>query len=78
PMFDDGMALFETFLFDFEGDLYDRPVEVALYGYLRDEMKFDSVDALVAQMHRDAEEARAILASVRPLSKLDLSIGLIA
>lgn len=77
PMFDDGMALFETFLFDFDGDLYGRPVEVALFGYLRDERKFDGIDALVAQMRRDAEEARAILASARPLSPLDLAIGLI-
>ncbi|MEZ5841536.1 MAG: bifunctional riboflavin kinase/FAD synthetase [Hyphomicrobiales bacterium] len=78
PTFDDGAPLLEVFVFDFSGDLYGATVEVALHGHIRDELKFDSVDALVARMHRDSDEARAMLAAARPLSALDLSIGLVA
>ena len=49
-------------LFDFDGDLYGRTIEVALHHYLRPEAKFDSVEALKAQMDEDAEEARRLLA----------------
>jgi riboflavin kinase / FMN adenylyltransferase len=62
PTFDDGPPLLETFVFDFDGDLYDKPVEVVFYGYIRGEEKFDSVDALVARMQLDAARAREILA----------------
>jgi riboflavin kinase / FMN adenylyltransferase len=61
PMFDPPQELLETVLFDFEGDLYGRTVEVALHAYLRPEAKFESLDALKAQMERDAEEALASL-----------------
>lgn len=54
--------LLETFIFDFEGDIYGKTLEVALVLYLRSELKFDSVDDMVAQMNRDAEAARAVLA----------------
>lgn len=53
--------LLETFLFDFEGDLYGRWLEVALIAFLRPEWKFDSLEALVEQMHLDAEAAKAAL-----------------
>ncbi len=62
PTFDNGPPLLEVYLFDFDGDLYGKTVEVAFYGFIRGEEKFDSVDALVAQMHQDAAQARAILA----------------
>jgi riboflavin kinase / FMN adenylyltransferase len=54
--------LLEAHVFDFEGDLYGREIEVEFVARLRDEVKFDSVPALVEQMHRDAAEARAVLA----------------
>jgi riboflavin kinase / FMN adenylyltransferase len=62
PTFDPPQELLETHIFDFEGDLYDRKIEVALHGFIRDEKKFDSLDALVAEMRRDEFEARKLLA----------------
>ena len=62
PTFDDGPPKLETFLFDFSGDLYDKPVEVGLIAFLRGEAKFDSLEALIAQMDADSARARAVLA----------------
>ena len=62
PTVDDGAPLLETFLFDFDGDLYGRAIEVAFVRRIRDERKFDSLDALKAEMDRDKDKARAILA----------------
>jgi riboflavin kinase/FMN adenylyltransferase len=72
---DDGAPLLETFLFDYSGDLYWQICRVSLFGYLRGEEKFESLDALVVQMKRDEEEARALLAGAAPLSPLDRAIG---
>lgn len=66
-----GAPLLETFLFDFSGDLYGEISAVSFFGHLRDELKFDGLDALVVQMKRDEEEARALLAGVRPLGDID-------
>lgn len=54
----------ETFLFDFKGDLYGADISVALVDYLRPEEKFDSLGALITQMHADCDQARRILADV--------------
>ena len=61
PMFGENKANLETFIFDFSGDLYGATLSVALVEYLRPEMKFDGVDALITQMDKDCEMARAIL-----------------
>jgi len=53
--------LLEAHLFDFHGDLYGRRITVEFVARLRDEESFDDLPALTAQMHRDAEQARAIL-----------------
>lgn len=53
--------LLEVHLFDFEGDLYGQRMAVEFVGKLRDEQKFDDLDALTAQMDRDAAAARAML-----------------
>ena len=53
--------LLEVHLFDFDGDLYGQHLDVDFVARLRDEQKFESLDALVAQMHRDAAAARTIL-----------------
>jgi riboflavin kinase/FMN adenylyltransferase len=61
PTFDPPQELLEAHLFDFDGDLYGQRIEVALHAFIRDERKFDSVDALVAEMRNDAAEARRLL-----------------
>jgi riboflavin kinase/FMN adenylyltransferase len=53
--------LLEVHVFDFAGDLYGRLIEVEFVAKLRDEAKFDSLDALVEQMHVDAAQARELL-----------------
>lgn len=62
PMFGENVPNLETFLFDFAGDLYGTHLSVALVAYLRPELTFDSLDALIRQMDADSAEARAILA----------------
>jgi riboflavin kinase/FMN adenylyltransferase len=53
--------LLEVHLFDFDGDLYGRRIDVEFVAKLRNEEKFADLPALVAQMHRDAVQARTIL-----------------
>jgi riboflavin kinase/FMN adenylyltransferase len=53
--------LLEVHLFDFDGSLYGQYLDVDFVARLRDERKFESLDALVEQMHRDAAAARAVL-----------------
>jgi riboflavin kinase/FMN adenylyltransferase len=62
PTFDPPKELFEPHFFDFSGDLYGQTVAVDLIHYLRPEEKFDSIDALVAQIDADCAEAKRILA----------------
>lgn len=64
PMFGENRPNIETFLFDFSGDLYGTPLSVGLVEYLRPEEKFDSLDALIAQMEADCVKARDILAAL--------------
>ncbi len=63
PTFDNGAPLLEIFLFDFNGDLYGKVLDVAFIAYIRDEMKFDSIELLVRQMDDDSTKARAALAA---------------
>jgi riboflavin kinase / FMN adenylyltransferase len=62
PTFDNGAPLLEVFLFDFKGDLYGSKLDVAFIGFIRDELKFDNIDALIRQMDDDSAKARAVLA----------------
>ena len=65
--------LLEVYLFDFQRDLYGRPLEVAFCEFLRPEAKFDSLEALVEQMHRDSDKARetlSLMAAASPLTNL--------
>jgi riboflavin kinase/FMN adenylyltransferase len=55
-------VLVEAFLLNFDGDLYERELRLAFLTRLRGERRFDTVEALVEQMHRDVEDARAIAA----------------
>ena len=61
PQFDNGAPLLEAFLFDFSGDLYGQEMTVEFAGFIREEAKFENLDALVAQMNRDSEQAKALL-----------------
>ncbi|MCH9751162.1 MAG: riboflavin biosynthesis protein RibF [Alphaproteobacteria bacterium] len=54
--------LLETFIFDFDGDIYGQQLEVALVRFLRPELKFDSIDDMVTRMHQDVKDAQAHLA----------------
>ena len=62
PTFEPGAALLEVMLFDFSGDLYGRQLEVAFVEWIRPELKFDGVGALVKQMAMDVARAQEILA----------------
>jgi len=57
----DGEPLLEAHLFDFDGDLYGRRIEVEFVTRLRDELKFSDLDAMVRQIDLDAEQARRVL-----------------
>ena len=63
PMFEIAEPLLEVWLLDFSGDLYGQVVETELVALLRGEMNFDGLDALKAQIDRDAEAARVVLAA---------------
>jgi riboflavin kinase/FMN adenylyltransferase len=58
----DGPPLLESHVFDFAGDLYGRTLAVEFLARLRGEERFESVEALIAQMDRDSAEAREIAA----------------
>lgn len=58
PTFGDGRTLVEDHLLDYDGDLYDAWLRVEVVDRLRDERRFDRIDALVEQMRRDESEAR--------------------
>jgi riboflavin kinase/FMN adenylyltransferase len=64
PMFGENRPNLETFLFDFAGDLYGHHLSIAFVDFLRPELKFDSLDALIAQMEADCTQARAILTAL--------------
>jgi len=63
PTFDNGAPLLEVYLFDFSGDLYGAVLDIAFIGFIRDELRFDRVDALARQMADDSARARAALAA---------------
>ncbi len=69
PTVDGIEPLLEAHLFDFEGDLYGRRIEVEFVARLRDEEKFPDLPSLVAQMQRDDAQARAILDTTQALQR---------
>lgn len=75
PTFDNGAVILEAHLFDFQGDLYGEEVEVSFVGWIRPELKFSSAASLIAEMRRDAEAARAMLAEAGPGSPLDKALA---
>ena len=65
PTFDPPKELLEPYFFDFAGDLYGQRIEVELVEFLRPEAKFDTLEALTAQMELDCARAREVLSSPR-------------
>ena len=61
--FNEQIDKIEVYIQDFEGDLYGQAVEATLHGKVRDERRFDGVDELIAQIHRDAATLRDWFAS---------------
>jgi len=66
PTFEPPRELLEPYFFDYDGDLYGETIEVELISFLRPEAKFDSIEALQAQMAADVDEAKGRLASSPP------------
>lgn len=64
PMFGENTPNLETFIFDFSGDLYGAKLSVGLVDFLRPELKFDGLQALIDQMEQDCATARDILAKL--------------
>ena len=62
PTFEERDEFLEAYIFDWDGDLYGRTIEIDLIAWIRPEAKFDSVEALVEQIGKDAAEARRLLA----------------
>lgn len=70
PMFDDGRPILEVFLFDFEGDLYGREIEVAFLDFIRGDQRFKDVSTLISQMQLDCSRARDIIREIDHRSPL--------
>jgi len=64
PMFGENTPNLETFIFDFSGDLYGAKLSVGLVDFLRPELKFDGLQALIDQMEQDCATIREILAQL--------------
>ena len=67
PTFDNGRPVLESFLFDFDGDLYGREIDIEFIQRLRGDRAFDSPDELAAQMDVDCRNAKTALAGAGPL-----------
>ena len=68
PQFEPAKELLEPYFFDFSGDLYGQEIEVAFHNFIRPEGKFDTLDALIAQMDKDCDEARNRLSARETVS----------
>lgn len=75
PMFNNELPPFETFLFDFDHDIYGRHLEIALVSHVRGQEKFSGLDELIAAMTRDTGRARTALAACGSLGDLDRKLG---
>ena len=65
PTYDDGMPVLEVFLFDFDGDLYGRQMEIEFIDFIRADRKFDTSEGLIVQMQADCARAREILSAAK-------------
>jgi riboflavin kinase/FMN adenylyltransferase len=63
PTFGEDVLVAETHIFDFDRDIYDKPIKINMLDFLRGEQKFASVGELSAQIEKDVARAKAILAT---------------
>lgn len=68
PTFDNGPPVLEVFLFDFDGDLYGKVIEVSFVAFIRPDRRFEGMEALMVQMDEDCRKARQILSAAPQLS----------
>jgi riboflavin kinase / FMN adenylyltransferase len=71
PMYEVTVPLLEAHLFDFDGDLYGKHLSVELVDYIRPEMRFSGLPALIAQIAEDCQTAQGILARIPRIPALD-------
>ncbi|HID61298.1 MAG TPA: bifunctional riboflavin kinase/FAD synthetase [Anaerolineae bacterium] len=71
PSFDNGERTVETYILDFEADIYGCDLVVEFVQRLRSEKRFTDIKDLIAQIERDIVEARRILAAEKPLLRLE-------
>ena len=75
PTFDDGHPVLETFLFDFDRDIYGQQIFIELIGFIREDLRFRDEEALKENMQKDCQQARRILHAVEqndPMLKFPL------
>jgi len=75
PMFGNARPPFETFFFDFSGDIYGQHLLVALLGHIRGQEVFAGLPELISAMDRDSMQARRIITAAAPLGELDRKLG---
>lgn len=75
PMFNNELPPFETFLFDFDADIYGRHLEIALIGHIRGQEVYKGLDELIAAISRDSRKAREALRQCGAISELDRKLG---
>ena len=75
PMFNNELPPFETFLFDFDADIYGRHLEIALIGHIRGQEVYKGLDELIAAIARDSRKARETLGQCGAISELDRKLG---
>jgi FAD synthase len=65
-----GLRLLEAHLLGYSGDLYDQPISVEIVAALREQVRFDGVDSLVAQLRRDVDRCAEVLSGIAPADVL--------
>jgi riboflavin kinase/FMN adenylyltransferase len=71
PTFGDGPRTVESFILDFDGDIYGERVKLAFVQRIRDEKKFVLVKDLIGQMHEDVKRAKALFKELGLADKED-------
>lgn len=64
PTFDNGAPVLETFIFDFDEDIYGEIITISFVDWIREELKFDGIEPLIAKIHDDVDRAKTILKNV--------------